>query len=169
MPATTGTVDVRLARLSDAEAIRTIYNHYVQNSSVTFDMVPRSLEQQEAWLSARSGALAVIVAVDGDDQVMGFASLSPYKDRPAYRTSVENSIYVAPGMERRGVGRTLMSSLIEVATEHGYHSMMARISGPQESSVGLHKAVGFELVGIEKEVGRKFNRWLDVAVMQRLL
>ena len=169
MPPTTGTLDVRLARLSDAEAIRSIYNHYVQNSTVTFDMVPRSLEQQQAWLSARSGALAVIVAVDADDTIMGFASLSPYKDRPAYRTSVENSVYVAPGMERRGVGRTLMNTLIEVATEHGYHAMMARISGARESSVGLHEAVGFVLVGIEREVGRKFNRWLDVAVMQKLL
>lgn len=162
-------LDVRLARLSDAEAIRTIYNHFVENTTSTFDMVPRSLEQQEAWLSARSGALAVIVAVDEDDTVMGFASLSPYKDRPAYRTSVENSVYVAPGMERRGVGRTLMTTLIEVATEHGYHAMMARISEGRESSVGLHRSVGFELVGIEKEVGRKFNRWLDVAVMQKLL
>ncbi len=163
------TVDVRLARLSDAEAIRTIYNHFVENTTSTFDMVPRSLEQQEAWLSARSGALAVIVAVDADDTVMGFASLSPYKDRPAYRTSVENSVYVAPGLERRGVGRTLMTTLIEVATEHGYHAMMARISEARESSVGLHRSVGFELVGIEKEVGRKFNQWLDVAVMQKLL
>ncbi len=132
-------------------------------------MVPRSLEEQEAWLSERSGALAVIVAVDEDDHVVGFASLSPYKPRPAYRTSVENSVYVAPGSERLGVGRTLMARLIDVATDHGYHAMMARIADAHPASVGLHEAVGFELVGIEKEVGRKFNRWLDVAVMQKLL
>ncbi len=162
-------VDTRLARPDDAEAIRTIYNHYVQNSTVTFDLVPRSLEDQQAWLAARSGALAVVVAVDSDDVVLGFASLSPYKERPAYRTSVENSIYVAPGAERRGVGRTLMDHLIEVATESGYHAMMARIADAGPASVGLHTAVGFEMVGIEREVGRKFGRWLDVAVMQKLL
>ncbi|MFW2380381.1 MAG: N-acetyltransferase family protein [Acidimicrobiales bacterium] len=162
-------VDTRLARLSDAEAIRAIYNHYVTTTTVTFDMVPRSLEQQEAWLSERSGALAVIVAVDVDDRVIGFASLSPYKPRPAYRTSVENSVYVDPGSARQGVGRALMARLIEVANDHGYHAMMARIADANPASVGLHEAVGFELVGIEKEVGRKFNRWLDVAVMQRLL
>jgi phosphinothricin acetyltransferase len=165
----TSTVDIRLARIGDAEAIRSIYNHYVTNTTVTFDMVPRSLEQQEAWLSERAGALAVIVAVDADDVVVGFASLSPYKPRPAYRTSVESSVYVAPGSQRRGVGRTLMAHLIEVATDHGYHAMMARIADAKPASVGLHEAVGFELVGIEREVGRKFNRWLDVAVMQRLL
>lgn len=162
-------VDTRLARRSDAEAIRRVYNHYVANTTVTFDMVPRSLEQQEAWLAARSGALAVIVAVDDDDRVLGFASLSPYKDRPAYRTTVENSIYVAPGLERRGVGRTLLWHLIEVASDHGYHSMIARIADASPASVGLHRAAGFELVGVEREVGRKLGRWLDVAVMQRLL
>jgi phosphinothricin acetyltransferase len=162
-------IDTRLAQLNDAEAIRSIYNHYVTKTTVTFDMVPRSIEEQEAWLSERSGALAVIVAVDESDSVVGFASLSPYKPRPAYRTSVENSVYVAPGSERMGVGRTLMARLIDVATDHGYHAMMARIADAHPASVGLHEAVGFELVGIEKEVGRKFNRWLDVAVMQKLL
>ncbi len=162
-------VDTRGARLDDAEPIRQIYNHYVEKTTVTFDMIPRSFEQQQAWISERSGALAVVVAVDDDDQVVGFASLSPYKDRPAYRTTVEDSVYVAPGAERHGVGRTLLDHLLELAADHGYHAVMARIADANPASMGLHATLGFELVGIEKEVGRKLGRWLDVAVMQRLL
>ncbi len=162
-------IETRLAELADAEAIRTIYNHYVSNTTVTFDMVPRSKQQQETWLAERSGALAVIVAQNEAAEVVGFASLSPYKPRPAYRTSVENSVYVAPGSMRQGVGTLLMQRLIEVAADHGYHAMMARIADANPASMALHEANGFELVGIEREVGRKFNRWLDVAVMQRLL
>ncbi|NNF54616.1 MAG: N-acetyltransferase [Acidimicrobiales bacterium] len=166
-------VTIRLAELADAEAIRQIYNHYVENTKVTFDLVPRSIEQQETWISERAGALAVIVAVeqlaDGDETVLGFASLSPYKDRPAYRTTVEDSVYVAPGHSGKGVGGLLMRHLVKVASDHGYHAMMARIAEGSASSVGVHSAVGFQIVGVEKEVGRKFGQWLDVTVMQKLL
>ncbi len=159
---------IRPAVRADAEAMRLMYNHYVENTSVTFDMVGRSLEQQEAWIEERSGAFAVLVAVD-NGELMGFASISPYKDRPAYRTTVEDSVYVAPGHGRSGIGLLLMKRLIEVASDHGYHSVMARIADASESSVGLHAAVGFTVVGVEREVGRKFGRWLHVTVMQKLL
>ena len=94
-------VVVRLAPVADAEAIRTIYNREVVGSTVTFDMVPRTLEDQVVWLQARSGAHAVVVAEDGTGAVCGFGSLSPYRERPAYSTTVEDSVYVDPAHQGR--------------------------------------------------------------------
>jgi phosphinothricin acetyltransferase len=162
-------VEVRLARLDDAEAIRAIYNLEVTTSTATFDLVPRSLSEQQHWLADRSGAHAVVVATADDRQVVGFASLSPYRDRPAYRTTVEDSVYVHPGHQGTGVGAQLLAELLVVASAHGFHAVMARIVGGHEASMALHARHGFALVGIERQVGRKFGRWLDVAVMQRLL
>jgi phosphinothricin acetyltransferase len=161
-------VEIRLAQVADAEAIRAIYNHEVLRSTVTFDLRPRSLAEQEAWLKARSGAHAVIVALDADE-IVGFASLSAFRDRPAYATSVEDSVYVRRDQRGSGVGRALLDELLKLATQHGFHTVFARIVGGHEASIALHRAAGFEIVGTEREVGRKFGRWLDVMVMQRLL
>ena len=99
-------MEIRLATLDDAEAIRTIYNLEVEGSTATFDLVPRSLDDQRAWLAARSGAFSALVADEGGD-VVGFASLSAYKERAAYRTTVEDSVYVGavPARSRRRAGR----------------------------------------------------------------
>ena len=161
-------MELRLAELADSEAIRLIYNREVTESNVTFDLVPRTLQQQRAWLQDRAGVHVAVVAVE-DGQVVGFGSLSPYRDRPAYRTTVEDSVYVHRDHQGRGVGRALLTNLVEVATAHGFHAMMARIVGGHEASIALHRAVGFEMVGTEREVGRKFHRWQDVVLMQKLL
>ncbi len=161
-------MDVRQATPADAEAISTIYNREVTEGTATLDLVPRSVAEQEQWIRDRSGGLAVLVAVT-DDVIVGFAALSFYRDRPGYRTSVEDSIYVAPGQQGNGVGSRLLGELIDTAARHGFHAMFARVVGPQEASVALHQRHGFELVGIERQVARKFNRWHDVALLQRLL
>jgi phosphinothricin acetyltransferase len=160
--------------ISDAAAIAEIYNREVRESTSTFDLVPRTLSEQEDWLRLRSGAFAAIVAVrtdspDAVEKVIGFAALSTYKERAAYRTTVEDSVYVHRDCAGQGVGRLLLTHLIDLARSSGFHSVMARIEATGMASRGLHGACGFELVGIEREVGRKFNRWLDVAVMQLLL
>lgn len=160
---------VRLATHEDDEAIRAIYNVEVEASTVTFDLVPRSPEDQRRWLANRSGAHAVVVAEDDDGTVVGFGSLSPYKARPAYSTSVEDSVYIHRDHQGRGIGKLLLTELLAVATTHGFHAVFARIVGGHQSSIGLHKSCGFELVGTEREVGRKFGKWLDVSIMQRLL
>jgi L-amino acid N-acyltransferase YncA len=163
-------ISVRPATGADAGAIAEIYNREVTTSTATFDLVERSIDEQRAWLAARSGAFAAIVAVDSaTKQVVGFASLSPYKERAAYHTTVENSVYVHRDHGRRGIGRLLMEHLIAMARESGFHSIIARIEATGEASRALHAACGFELVGIERQVGRKFRRWLDVAVMQKML
>jgi phosphinothricin acetyltransferase len=162
---------MRLAELSDAEAIRDIYNHEVIHTAATFDLVPRSLPDQEAWLEARSGAFSAVVAVDAaaSGEVVGFGALSPYKERAAYRTSVEDSVYVRRERAGEGIGALIVGELLHMAATSGFHAVFARINASGEASIALHRKWGFELVGVEKEVGRKFNRWHDVAIMQRLL
>lgn len=161
-------LSVRPVTEADADALRGIYNAEVLESTVTFDLVPRTIEEQLAWQDERSGVHAVLVAVD-DGEVLGFGSLSPYKPRAAYATTVEDSVYVRRDQQGRGVGRQLLDELVAVATAHGFHAMMARIVGDHDASMRMHAAAGFEIVGTEREVGRKFGRWLDVVVMQRLL
>jgi L-amino acid N-acyltransferase len=162
-------VKVRLATLEDAPVIRAIYNAEVLGSRVTFDLVPRTLEDQRQWLLEHAGAHPAVVAVDDDGRVRGFASVSPYRPRPAYRTTVEDSVYVDRDCRGSGVGRLLLSEVVALAADHGFHSVMARIVGSHEASIRLHEVCGFEKVGTEREVGRKFGQWLDVVVMQRLL
>ncbi|MGH9086405.1 MAG: GNAT family N-acetyltransferase [Acidimicrobiales bacterium] len=161
-------MDVRLATLDDAEPIRAIYNVEVLTSTVTFDLVPRTLEEQRAWLGARSGAHAVLVAEEAGE-VVGFGSLSPWRDRPAYSTTVEDSVYIHRDHRGRGVGKALLDQLVDTATAHGFHACMARIVGGHAASIALHEACGFEVVGTEREVGRKLGRWLDVVLMERML
>ena len=160
---------VRLAEPNDAESIRLIYNAEVLGSTATFDLRARTVEEQAAWMVERQGTYPVVVAVDDEGIVLGFGSLSTYRDRPSYSTTVENSVYVDRGHRGRGVGRVLLEELVRLGTLHGFHSMIARVGGGNAASIALHEACGFEMVGVEKEIGRKFNRWLDVAVLQLML
>ncbi len=171
----------RLATMADADAIAAIYNREVTDGTATFDMVPRTPAEQAAWMRDHSGAYPCIVAVAGTDdasvssaadgtgpEVLGWACLSPYRTRPAYSTSVEDSIYVHRDHHGRGVGSLLLGDLVALADDHGFHAVFARIADAGAASVALHAKHGFELVGVEREVGRKFGRWLDVTLMQRL-
>jgi L-amino acid N-acyltransferase len=162
-------VHVRLATPDDAEAIRAIYNVEVLGSRVTFDLVPRTSDDQLRWLDEHAGAHPAIVAVDHVGVVRGFASVSPYRPRPAYRTTVEDSVYVDRDCREGGVGSLLLTEILRLAAAYGFHAVMARIIDGHEASIKLHRSCGFETVGTEREVGRKFGQWLDVMVMQRLL
>ena len=163
------TLMIREATSDDAEAIRLIYNHEVENETSTMDLVPRTLETQREWIAARSGAFCAVVAVDSSGTVLGFGALSEYKDRSGYRSTVENSVYVRRDVARRGIGKQILLHLLETATVSGFHSVIARIEAQSLASRGLHSSCGFELVGIEKQVARKFGKWLDIAVMQCIL
>jgi phosphinothricin acetyltransferase len=171
-----GDIILRPAVPADAEQIRAIYNHEVIHTAATFDLVPRSLADQQAWVAARTGAFAAIVAVDRavapDDpagDVVGFAALSPYKERAAYRTSVEDSVYVRRDRNGEGIGGMLLREMLSIAAASGFHAVFARINANGEASIALHRKLGFHLVGIEREVGRKFNRWHDVALMELIV
>ena len=160
---------LRLATAADAEAIRAIYNVEVLGSTATFDLVPRSLEEQEEWIASHDGVHPAVVAIAAGGAVAGFGSLSPYRHRPAYATTVEDSVYVDGDHRGEGAGRAILEELIRLATEYGFHTMVARVAGDNAASIGLHHACGFEPAGIEREIGRKFGRWLDVHVLQRML
>jgi L-amino acid N-acyltransferase len=165
---------LRLVQLGDAEAVRSIYNREVSEGTNTFDLETRTLADQREWIAHHQGAHPAVVAVEdrpsrGAEQVLGFAVLSPYRDRPAYATTVEDSVYVHPDHRGLGVGRALLDEALRLAKDHGFHAVIARISGENEPSVRLHRACGFEVVGVEREVGRKHGQWLDVVAMQRML
>jgi len=159
----------RLIEPRDAEATRAIYNVEVLESTVTFDITPRSLADQQVWIAEHSGGHPAIVAVDDDETLVGFASLSAFKPRAAYAPTVEDSVYVRRDARGRGVGEVLLRDIIRLGTDHGFHSAVARIVGGHEASIALHRKCGFEEIGCEREVGRKFGRWLDVVLMQRML
>jgi L-amino acid N-acyltransferase len=168
------TVRLRPVELTDAEGIRAIYNQEVLDSTVTMDLVARSLADQQRWIEAHQGVHGAIVAVEdpvggGLEEILGFASISPYRNRPGYSTTVENSVYVHRAHQSRGIGRLLLDDVLHLAAESGFHSCMARILAGHEASVRLHASRGFDVVGIEREVGRKFGRWIDITLMQKLL
>jgi phosphinothricin acetyltransferase len=163
------TVSLRAAQLEDAEPIAAIYNYEVENTTATFDLVPRTIETQREWLAARSGAFSAIVAHESGTGVIGFAALSTYRDRAGYRTTVENSVYVHRDHQRRGVGRLLLTALLDVARDSGFHTVVARIDSQSAGSLALHGSLGFVEVGVERQIGRKFGRWLDSVIMQKML
>jgi len=166
----------RLVEIGDAAAIMAIYNPEVLESSITFDLVPRTLEEQEAWILEHQSSHPCLVAVNEEDdlgyegafgdRILGYALVSPFRPRAAYATTVENSVYVHREARGRGVGELLLRNLITAATESGYHSIIARIVGENGGSIRLHEKVGFRLVGTEIEIGRKHGRWLDVVEYQ---
>lgn len=158
-----------LADTTHAEGIRAIYNRAVENTTATFEMTPRTQAEQLEWIEEHSGAYPALVALDEGGNVVGFGSLSPYRARCAYSTTVEDSVYVHEGFQRRGIGRAILLGLVELAHSHGFHAVIARIAGGNEASVALHGSCGFELIGVEREIGRKFGRWLDVICMERLV
>jgi L-amino acid N-acyltransferase len=173
---------IRLAAPGDAEAIRSIYNVEVVDSTNTFDMVPRTRAEQEAWLEEHRGVHPAVVAIGaaaspedpgrrgaGGEIVLGFGSLSVFRERSGYAATAEDSLYVDRAARGRGVGRAILAELLTLASAHGFHSVIARIAGHNETSIGLHTAAGFELVGVEREIGRKHRQWLDVVELQRLL
>jgi phosphinothricin acetyltransferase len=158
-------LQLRLVDRRDAEAIRAIYNLEVLESTVTFDLVPRSLADQLAWIEEHSGGHPAIVATAGDE-IVGFGSLTPYRPRAAYATTVEDSVYVRRDRRGTGVGAAVLEELVRLGTAHGFHSAIARIVGNHEASIALHAKCGFQTIGVEREIGRKFGQWLDVVLMQ---
>lgn len=167
---TTNEVLVRPATASDLPAILAIYNDAVLTTTATYDLEPRTLEHRAAWFEDHQRAnLPVFVATAAAGEVIGWSALNRYHERFGYRFTVENSIYVAAVHRGRGVGRRLLTPLIEAAQERGLHVILAGIDAQNVASLRLHAAFGFEQVAHFREVGHKFGRWLDVIYLQRLL
>lgn len=163
-------IAVRRATHLDLPGILEIYNHAVLHSTATYDYVPRTLEHRTAWFEAHEAEnYPVFVAVDRAGAVAGWSSLNRYHDRPGYRFTSENSVYVAEARRGRGVGKLLLAPLIDAARERELRVILAVIDADNEASIRLHARFGFEVAGRFKQVGFKFDRWLDVVYMQRLI
>ena len=159
---------IRLATRADAEDINDIQNHYVVRSTATFLTDPLTLEQRLAWLENRSQAHPVIVA-QSDGLVAGWGSLEVFRARPAYRHTAEFSIYVHHEQHRRGIGRAILADLLARARALGHHALVGGCCSESAAIIALLEASGFSRVAHFREVGRKFDRWLDVVFLQRLL
>lgn len=159
---------IRPAALSDSEAIAAIWNREVLETAATTDTEPRSVEAQRAWLAAHGPAHPVIVAVE-DGEVVAFGALSPYRAKPSYAHTVENSVYVKDGWRGKGLGGLVLERLLALAAEHGHRSVIARITAVNEASLALHERHGFLHAGRERAVALKQGVWHDVVTLQRML
>jgi phosphinothricin acetyltransferase len=163
-------VALRAATAADAGAMAAIYAHHVRTGTASFEIdPPDTAEMERRWRDVTSRALPYLVAV-ADGEVIGFAYAGPYRPRPAYRFTVEDSIYVHREACGRGIGRVLLATLIQESERAGARQMLAVIGDADNTpSIRLHAALGFHRVGLLETVGNKFSRWLDVVLMQRAL
>jgi phosphinothricin acetyltransferase len=166
-------VDVRDATEADVPAISALYNALVTTTTVAWTETPESLEDRRRWFAARTGVGdATLVATDEHGLVIGYAAFGPFRDNakwPGYRLTVEHTIHVDAEWHGRGVGRGLLGELVERATHQGMHVMVGAVDGANEASIRFHERLGFEVVARMPEVGRKFDRWLDLVLLQRRL
>lgn len=161
-------IAVRSATQRDLDAINDIYNHYVASAHYTFDLEPMSQEARREWFThyAEKGRHRLLVALN-EGRVMGYASSSGFRDKPAYATSVETSIYVTPDAIGRGTGSRLYEELFRSLEGEDVHRAYAGIALPNPASIALHERFGFERVAHFTEQGRKFGRYWDVAWFER--
>lgn len=176
MPPERTEVQVRPGVESDLEALTDIYNHYVRETPITFDTAVFTPEERRPWLLSHpeDGPHRLMVAAEarhaGNSQrILGYATSSPFRPKPAYGTSVEVTIYLAPDVGRRGIGTLLYKALFEALAKEDLHRAYAGIAQPNEASARLHERFGFRYVGTYREVGRKFGRYWDVAWYEKEL
>jgi phosphinothricin acetyltransferase len=161
-------ITIRRAERADLPALLDIYNHYVLTTPITFDIEPRTLAQRQAWFEqfSAAGRYRCFVAVKAD-QPIGWSCSAPFKEKAAYATTIETSIYLAPDAHGHGLGRRLYETLFDALKGEDIHRAYAGITLPNDASVGAHKALGFQLIGVQPEVGRKFERYWDVGLFFR--
>lgn len=159
---------IRRARIDDVPDIARIYNYAIEHTTATFDTEPKTVDDWLATFREHGDKYPILVAVV-DSQVAGWGLIRPFGERKAYCYTVENAVYIDCNYQGRGLGSALLGELISIAREAGFHAMLALVVGGNEVSLRLHEKFGFERVGVMKEVGRKFDRWLDIVVMEKLL
>lgn len=161
---------IRTAAPADLPAITAIYAEAVREGTATFELIPPDLaEMTRRFETLIAGGFPYIVADNGNG-IDGYAYAGPYRPRPAYRFTVENSIYLPPSSQRRGIGFALLQALLAASESRGYRQMIAVIGDSANAgSIGVHRKAGFEMIGTHPNVGLKFGRWLDTVMMQRAL
>ena len=159
---------IRTATKADAAAITELLNHYIISSTSVFIIEPQTVEERLAWFDQRS-ELHPPVAAEIDGTVVGWGSLSVYNPRAGYRHTADTSVYVDPTVHRRGIGRAILAELIARGRAAGHHTLIALCCTESTASIALHEALGFRRAGELREVGRKFDRWLNIAHLQLML
>jgi phosphinothricin acetyltransferase len=162
--------EIRPATEADLPAITEIYEHAVLHGTATFELIPPDLtEMRRRYTSLMDGGYPYLVA-SLEGRVAGYGYAGPYRPRPAYRFTVENSVYLQPAIHRRGIGLQLLQRLIAECEARGYRQMIAVIGDSANAgSIGVHSRTGFAMIGTHPDVGFKFGRWLDTVMMQRAL
>lgn len=163
-------IHVRPGTLADLPRLTEIYNHYVEHTPITFDTAPFTADERRPWFDAHpeTGPHRLLVA-DSAGTVLGYATSSPFRPKQAYATSVETTVYCAPDAGGRGIGTLLYKELFELLGAEDVHRGYAGIAQPNPASVALHRKFDFQPIGVYREVGRKFDRYWDVAWFERAL
>lgn len=157
---------IRPATAADMPELTEIYNEAGVGTTASYDLVPVTVQERTAWFEAKQRRNFPCLVAEEDGRVVGFSSYGSFRDKAGYDFTVEHSVYVRDGWRTSGVGRMLMTALIDYAAGHGVHVMVGVLDGSNEASIAFHRALGFEEVARMPEVGRKFGRWLDVVIMQ---
>lgn len=160
---------IRNATPADISAITAIYNHAVLHTTSVWNDTPATEIQRLQWLRDRQEAGLPVIVAEIDSLVAGYASYGPFRPFAGYKDTVEHSVYVDPAMHRRGLGRLLLEAIIARARENGAHVMVGGIAADNEGSIQLHLKLGFVQTGLMPQVGQKFGKWLDLALLQRVL
>jgi L-amino acid N-acyltransferase len=161
-------VIIRRAELGDVEPITEIYNEAILTTTATFDTEPKDVAERTEWLNSHGERYPVLIAFLGD-RVVGWSALSRWSDRPAYDHTAETSFYVKSEFRGLGIGRKLKQATIEEARRLGFHTLVARVAEGSEESLHLNMSMGFVHIGTLKEVGRKFDRFIGVHILQKML
>lgn len=162
-------VVLRLAKESDLEEIGVIMNHEIQHGTANYDYEPKTIVELNDWFKKKSETGDPLVVAESDGQVVGYGTMGRFREKIGYRYSFEHSVYVHNDFHGNRIGGMLITWLIDYAIEKKYHSLIAGIDASNEASIRFHKRYGFEEVARFKEVGYKFNRWLDLVFMQKML
>lgn len=162
-------ITIRVYQKSDTAAILDIINHNIVHSTALYDYSIRSLEQQEAILESKLKSGFPVIVAENNGEVVGFGMYSEFRFREAYKFTVEHSVYVNQNNQGLGIGKLLLTELIQLAKKQGLHTMIGVIDAENQKSIDFHHQLGFKTVGIIKESGFKFDRWLDSVFVQLML
>lgn len=160
---------VRHAHIQDLPAILKIVNHNILHSTAVYDYDVKSIADMESWFTEKQESNWPILVADQDGIVTGYATYGTFKAKTGYKFTIEHSVYISENHNGKGIGKLLMTELIILAKTSGYHAMIGVIDADNIGSIEFHKKFGFTTTGTLKEVGFKFNRWLDVTFMQLIL
>lgn len=161
-------IQIRDAVLDDLPDMLEIYNDAIRNLNATFDLAEQTLAERKTWFDKYGGKYPLVVAVM-NDCVVGYCCLNPFRDKPAYSRSTELSVYISSKHRGYGIGSSLMTEILQRATQLGYHTVIGGITGGNAVSIRLHEKFGFEYIGCFKQVGFKFGEWQDVHFYQRMM